>query len=320
MEIFRRTVDGTLGDADSARRVITKSKPDDPAWVEKMERTRARFVGGATSKHGLSFPEAGKLWDELATHSNYSFNKAHSTAYAMIAWECAWWKFHHPAAFYAAMLNVDHAQEQTYIIDAVKAGIVIKPPHVNKSNDEWKATDRDRISMPLSAIKFMGVRGVEVLMETRKILGGEFKDLDEFMKSVPKKFVRARAREGLLRLGGFMGLYTSMDWDETVKLLGLKELEELKGKRDRQLKYLGFIVPDKRMLDNFATYRARGFECGIIESSDTRESKKFGPYKVYRISPSGVFWTRDVMDLEKGEVVAVDINPKNGKAKRLVRI
>ncbi len=186
MEIFRRTVDGTLGDADSARRVITKSKPDDEAWVLKMEYTRARFIGGAHTNHGIGYSEALALWEELATHSNYSFNKAHSTAYAMISWECAWWKFHYPAHFYAAMLNVDSANEQTYIIDAVKYGIIIKPPHVNKSNDEWKAIDKTRISMPLSAIKFMGQRGVEVLMQTREILGGEFKSVDDFMKSVPK--------------------------------------------------------------------------------------------------------------------------------------
>ena len=321
MSIYQRTVGGTLAQADEARRVITKAKPDDPTWRDKVTSLEGRFLKGAIDNE-LTRKEANTLWSELMTHSRYSFNKSHSTAYAMIAWECAWWKYNYPTHFFAAMLNVDPAQEQTYIMDAVRSGIIIRPPHVNKSSNEWEADDfAKRISMPLSAIKFLGKSGVDALLENRKAIGGQFDSIEQFMEVVPKKFVRARAREGLLRLGGFHGLdvtYPSglSKFGYFKKLLGLKELEPMTGRRDRQLKYLGIIIPTRRMLEKFEKYSFEGYTCGIINSKDMREST-WGPYAVYRLSPQGVFWSRDVKDLEKGEVVAAKISKKNGKAKSI---
>ena len=169
--------------------------------------------------------------------------------------------------------------------------------------------------MPLSAIKFLGKSGVDILMEERKLAPSEkFTSITHFMTKVPKKFVRARARAALLSLGGFGGMWTPKD--NVIKILALKE-PPLKGKlRDRQLKYLGFIIPDKKMLANFEMHRSAGFVVGIINSISHRESK-WGLYTVYRLSPSGVFWSREARDLEKGQVVAVKISDKNGKAKRI---
>lgn len=319
MAIFARAVGGTMGEADLARRIITKSKPDDPRWLDKFTRLRAQFVGKCQSDWGMNVIEATNLWEELATHTRYSFNKSHSTAYARIAWECAWWKFVRPAEFYAAMLNVDSFQEQTYIVDAVKADIEIVAPHVNSSTREWVAED-GKIFMPLSSIKFMGVAGETAIVKEREA-GGKFTSLENFMARVPKRFVRARAREGLLRLFGFSGLYrypmasAPHKWEEVLEILGLKDLVELKTKGDTQLRYLGFIIPTKKLLAEWEDYAAKGWTCGIIESRDARESK-WGPYMVYRLSPSGVFWSRDVMDLEKGTIVAVQIAAK-GKAKAI---
>lgn len=317
MEIFQVTVGGSLAQADEARRIITKSKPDDPKWVEEISLLRDTFINEAEERHGLSIKDSIDLWDELETHSRYSFNKAHSTAYAMLSWQCAWWKYNFPAKFYAAILNTDQAQEQTYIIDAVKSGIKIGPPHVNLSTNEWTSKG-DRISMPLSAIKFLGQSGVEALVAEREAApDGKFSSIEHFMEKVPKKFVRARARAGLFSLGGFKGLWEDLPEDEDLmKILALKEMPLTGKKRERQLKYLGFIVPDKKMLYDFKTHRAAGMTVGIINSIDHRESK-WGLYTVYRLSPNGVFWSRKVRDLEKGQIVAVNVSEKNGRAKRI---
>ena len=96
-------------------------------------------------------------------------------------------------------------------------------------------------------------------------------------------------------------------------ILELKEIPIITKTRDRQLKFLGFIIPDAKMLESFDYYLAKGWKCGIIKSLDLRESR-WGPYAVYRLTPSGVFWSRDVMDLEKGQVIAVQVSDKNGKA------
>lgn len=320
MEIYRRTVGGTLGTADLARRYITKSKPGDPVWEKHIRDIHDAFVKGATRNWKLSPKEAEGLWDELATHSRYSFNKSHATAYTMIAWQCAYWKYHRPAAFYAAMLNTDKSNQQTYMIDAVMDGVKILPPHVNHSTTEWvsPAEGKTGLHMPLSAIKFLGDAGVEEIVEVRKGLPtGEFENLEQFMELVPKKLVRARAREGLIMLGGFKGLWEELvdSPEELHELLALKSgaIEFGMDKAARQQKYLGFIVPDKRFIDTMARYKKLGWTCGIIDSVDNR-SGKFGPYAVYRISPNGVFWSRDIMDLEKGQPVAVKISDKNGKA------
>jgi DNA polymerase-3 subunit alpha len=315
MEIFARTVGGTMADADLARALITKAKPDSLVWLEKMKNLKNDFIVGATSPDIgaglLSTKEAKALWKELETHSNYSFNKSHSTAYAQIAWECAWWKFNYPAEFYAAMLNVDPAEEQTYIVDAVQAGIKIIAPHINKSTNEWVRTAHDEIAMPLSAVKFLGKSGVDTVLELRP--EGGFESLEHLMTLVPKKQLRARARLGLYSLGGFRGMVEKMTMEEARGILQLKEIPVIKSSRDRQLKFLGFIIPDEKMLASFEKYLAKGWKCGIIKSLDMRESR-WGPYAVYRLTPSGVFWSREVMDLKKGQVIAVQVSDKNGKA------
>lgn len=310
MEIFALTVGGSLAEADLARGLITKAKPDNPRWVEKMDTMESQFLIGAMTRHGLTTLDANNLWAELATHSNYSFNKSHSTAYAKIAWDCAWWKYNHPTEFYAAMLNVDPAEEQTYIIDAVKNGIKILPPHINKSSNEWEKSGFAEIAMPLSAVKFLGKNGVDAVLALRPEDG--FDSLESMMKIVPKKQLRARARLGLYSLGGFKGLLDGIDLEQAQKVLELKEIPIIKNSRDRQLKFLGFIVPNREMLDSFDSYVAKGWKCGIVKAIDLRESR-WGPYAVYRLTPSGVFWSRDVMDLEKGQVIAVKIGSK-GKA------
>jgi DNA polymerase-3 subunit alpha len=321
MEIFRLTVGGTLGEADLARRVITKSKVGDPDWEEKLASLRLAFLKGAEETHHLKPKEARELWAELETHSRYSFNKAHSTAYAMIAWQCAWWKFNYPAHFLAAILNTDPANEQTYIINAIQDyGIKIAPPHVNESGAGWTGHG-DRIRMPLGSIKFLGQVGVDAIISEREAAGGAFTGITHFMDNVPKKFVRARAREGLLSLGGFKGLFEEPKLtDEIIKILALKKYpDHMRPKRERQLQYLGFIVPDTKMLAEFKRYEAKGWACGIVKSRDKRSSK-FGAYVVYHLSPKGVFWSRDVTDLEKGEVLAVNISEKNGRAKTIRRL
>ena len=313
MEIFALTVGGTMAEADMARSLITKAKPDSAVWVDKMDNMRLQFIAGAVTNHGLTHARATALWGELETHSNYSFNKSHSTAYAQIAWECAWWKFNYPTRFYAEMLNVDPAEEQTYIVDAVQHGIKILPPHINKSTNEWVRSGPSELAMPLSAIKFLGKNGVDAVLALRPKDG--FKSLEDLMNRVPKKQLRARAREGLLALGGFKGIIDEPTTTGDIKkILAIKTYpDHMMKRRDRQLKYLGFIIPNEKMLESFDFYLAKGWKCGIIKNVDMRESR-WGPYAVYRLTPSGVFWSRDVMDLKKGQVIAAKVSDKNGKA------
>lgn len=326
MEIFRRTIGGSLGEADLARRIIVKSKPEDKVWVEKFEKIKADFIAGAI-RQGLSEKGAAKLWGELATHSRYSFNKSHSTAYAMIAWELAWWKFYHPAEFYTEMLNVDGANAQTYIFDAVKQGIKVSVPSAIYSGDEYVSED-GTIYLPLSVIKFMGKNGALEIIRARE--EKEFTSLHDFMARVAKKLCRARGREGLLALNSFYGLPVEDGGEpigaieeepiaSTIKIskkLGLKGFAPSGNWAQDQLQYLGFIIPDSTLLKIFEDYEKFDMTCGIITGKKMKESR-YGAYAVYTMSPGGVFWSRDKKDLPTGTIVAVNISEKNGKGQEI---
>lgn len=175
--------------------------------------------------------------------------------------------------------------------------------------------------MPLGAVRFLGPSGVKALVDARQALPAkQFADLDEFMKVVPKRYVRARAREGLWQLEGMSDLIPdTYTVDQIVEALALKTEPDPISGRERQLKYLGFIVPTRKTREKMEKLGAEGYTCGIVESSEVRTSR-YGPYTVYRLSPNGVFWSRDVPDLDKGEVVAVRISEKNGKALTIEKI
>ena len=103
---------------------------------------------------------------------------------------------------------------------------------------------------------------------------------------------------------------------DVEKQLGLKDVEFGMKRKNKQLKYLGFIVPDYKLLKSFKEYEDKGWTAGIIKAREKRESK-YGPYVVYRLSPNGSFWSREVQDLQKGQAIAVLISGKNGKAKQI---
>lgn len=307
MAIFSKLTGGSLGEADLARRIIVKAKPEDPEWVGRMNALRETFVTGAVS-HGFTKENAETFWHELAAHSRYSFNKAHAVAYARIAWELAWWKYYYPASFYAEMLNTDPTQAQTYIVSAVEASIAIVPPHISHSSLEYEPA-KDKIFMPLSSVKYLSTTAATAIVSARE--KGAFTTYEDFMARVPKKFVRANARQGLFKLDAFSGLSGS------PAALGIKDhiasIASDVGYTESQLEYLGLIVPTKWHLQTIRQETARGNVCGIVTQKKRKESK-YGQYVVYYLSPSGVFWHRGEAEFFTGQLVSAQVNDKNGKA------
>lgn len=307
MAIFAKITGGTLGAADQARRVIVKSKETDPEWVKKFEALRDLFLDGCRA-HKMPEKEASALWHELAAHSRYSFNKAHSVSYAMIAWEMAWWKYFYPAYFYAEMMNVDSAMAQAYLFSTVSDGIEVMPPHVNVSGSEYTVKD-GIIFMPLSAVKYMSPASAEIVVSERKI-NGPFVSFKDFMSRVEKKVIRGQARAGLFRLGALDGLEGSPDE------LKIKEVETMT-KRETQLAYLGVVFPTPKIMKAIAGASADGFISGIVVDIEDKTSPRYGPYKVFRLVPMASFWSRGLAAadrLKKGDCVAIVTKKDSGKA------
>ena len=311
MTIIQRALGGTFADADLARRVITKSgkKISDPHHLKELELLKTAVVSGFMGQ-GFSKAEAEKWWGELATHGMYSFNKSHSTGYATIAFQMACWKYYYPAQFYAECLNVDPTNAQDYIMSAISEGIGIARPDINLATEEWTAID-NKIVFPLSGLRFLSVNVAKTIVKNRP--DGGYVSINQFMELNTKRVVRAQAREGLWNMGAFAkidGKYE--DLEPTTKILPPMTPSE------KMRKYLGFVIPSPSQYESMKEHEENGYTCGIITNRKLRKSS-YGPYVVYYLSPTGIFWSREDTDLKEGQIVAFKSTAK-GRAKEIVRL
>ncbi len=188
----------TLGGADLLRRAMGKKK------TEEMAQQRDSFVAGACA-NGLTEAKATQLFDLMEKFAGYGFNKSHAAGYALIAYQTAYFKAHHPAAFMAANLSLmmdDTDKVRQLRDDALALGLSILPPDVNASNYRFEPIDAKRIRFGLGAVKGTGGQAIEAIVAARA-QGGAFRDLFDFCRRVDKRTVNRRAVEALIRAGAF---------------------------------------------------------------------------------------------------------------------
>ncbi|HUH88455.1 MAG TPA: DNA polymerase III subunit alpha [Pusillimonas sp.] len=200
----------TLGGADMLRRAMGKKKP------EEMAKHRAIFEKGAVEK-GYDAELAVKLFDLMEKFAGYGFNKSHSAAYALIAYQTAWLKVYHPAEFLAATLSSDMDDTdkvQVFWKDALANGVEVLPPDVNDSNYRFEpVSDRHMqqgrpprtIRYGLGAVKGTGQAAVEEIIRARQE-GGPFTSLFDFCRRIDRHTVNRRTIEALIRAGAFDGI------------------------------------------------------------------------------------------------------------------
>ena len=196
MQIAQVLAGYSLGDADILRRAMGKKK------ASEMAKQRLVFVDGA-SHRGVSDELANYIFDQMETFAGYGFNKSHSAAYALIAYQTAWLKAHYPAAFMAAVLSAD--MDTTDKIGALigecrKMGLEVLPPDINHSSHAFKMTDQRSISYGLGAIKGIGNAAIDYIEEDRAE-NGSFKSLGDFCNRMDLKKANKRAMETLVRSG-----------------------------------------------------------------------------------------------------------------------
>jgi DNA polymerase-3 subunit alpha len=190
----------TLGGADLLRRAMGKKLP------EEMAQHRSIFVAGA-GKSGISERRANELFDLMEKFAGYGFNKSHAAAYALVAYQTAYMKTHHPAAFIAANLSAvmgDTDKVELFVEDARAHGIQLRVPDVNHSNYRFEPVDGTTIRYGLGAIKGTGEAAIASIVEARR--QGPFKDLFDFCHRVDKRLVNRRVVESLIRAGAFDSL------------------------------------------------------------------------------------------------------------------
>ncbi len=205
MQIVQKIGGFTLGGADVVRRAMGKKDP------EKMKQLKSEFSDGA-AKQGFDRKKAEDLWDLIVKFAGYGFNKSHSAAYALIAFQTAYLKTHYNTEFMAALItseqnNVDKVAE--YIEEAKKKGIQILPPTINDAIGEFnaisvkdeKGKDTEAIVYGLGAIKSVGTPAITSLLNARK--EGKFKSIDDFMSKINPAKVNKRTMESLVKVGAF---------------------------------------------------------------------------------------------------------------------
>ncbi|MFQ6610445.1 MAG: DNA polymerase III subunit alpha, partial [Fidelibacterota bacterium] len=186
----------TLVQADEMRRAMGKKKAD------LMAAFRKDFIRGAI-ENKMNEEEATLIYDHLEKFAQYGFNKSHSTAYAIIAYQTAWLKTFYPAEFIAANLttemeNLDRVV--TLIEEADNMGVKVYPPDVNSSFSDFRSTSEKEILFGLSAIKNVGHKVSECIAETREH-SGKFHSIFDLCKDLDPHVLNRKALESLICAG-----------------------------------------------------------------------------------------------------------------------
>lgn len=212
MQIVRDIGGFSMGRSDLVRRAMGKKKMD------VMERERKHFIYGKLNengeveipgaiRNGVDEETANKIYDEMIDFAKYAFNKSHSAAYAVLAYQTAWLKCYYPVEFMAALISSVMGNTNSvslYIQECKRLGIEILPPDVNESYSNFTVNGR-KIRFGLAAVKNVGKPAIEAIIKARET-GGKFKSFTDFCKRVDLNSVNKRTVESLIKCGAFDSL------------------------------------------------------------------------------------------------------------------
>lgn len=206
----------TLGQADILRKAMGKKKAD------VMEKQRILFVDGAKNKNHDE-KKAGELFDLMAFFAGYGFNKSHSAAYAMIAYQTAYLKANYPAEFMACLitLEVSDTEKMAFYLEELKSmGLEILPPNINTSQIDFSVVE-GKILFGLQGIKGVGLAALEniILEQSKK----PFIDIFNFCKRINLRTANKRVIENLI----FAGAFDTLNGNRAQKIAELEHIMEV---------------------------------------------------------------------------------------------
>jgi DNA polymerase-3 subunit alpha len=195
MQIANRLANFSLGEADILRRAMGKKKK------EEMAAQRAKFMAGC-ARNKIPEKKAERIFNLMEEFAGYGFNKSHSCAYALLAYQTAYLKTHYPVEFMAALLTSEAGNTEKvvkYINEARGMSISILPPDVNES-DLYFTPVGESIRFGLAAIKNVGENTAKAIRDSR-LSQGEFKSLYDFCERIESRFLNKRVFESLIKSG-----------------------------------------------------------------------------------------------------------------------
>ncbi|MGQ9688508.1 MAG: DNA polymerase III subunit alpha [Desulfobaccales bacterium] len=293
----------SLAEADILRRAMGKKIP------EVMAAQRERFVSGALER-GVPRDKAESLFSLIEKFAGYGFNKSHSAAYALIAYQTAYLKAHYPLEFLAALLNSEINQTTSlakHIMEAREQGLELLPPDINLSRRQF-SVEEGRVRYGLAGVKNVGTGAIQEILEARKT--GRFESFSDFLERVNLTRVNRKVLEALIQAGAF----DALEKNRARLLAGLGVGLE-RAQRAQSLQAL-------KQMSMFDTLSRRATDDWLPEAPEWEESEKLAkekealgvylsghPLDSYRhILKSWVkVTTADLVDVPDGESVALGV-------------
>ena len=196
MRISQVLANYSLGEADLLRRAMGKKD------AAEMAKQKNRFMDGA-KENKIDLKKAEHIFELMAKFAEYGFNKSHSAAYAIVAFQTAYLKAHYPVEFVAALMTSEKDNQEKVVRligDCRASGIAVMPPDVNESGYKFTVAG-NAIRFGLAAIKGLGAAAIEAIIEARK--DGPFTSLYDFCDRVDTQKVNRRVIESLIKCGAF---------------------------------------------------------------------------------------------------------------------
>jgi DNA polymerase-3 subunit alpha len=189
----------TMAEADTLRKVMGKK------MTAAMEKEKPKFLEGA-KKNKINESKAKTIWEQMETFASYGFNKSHSTAYAIIAYQTAYLKAHYPVEFMAALLTSEKDNRDKimkYMSACKEMGINILPPDINESQRDFTISG-ENIRFGMAAIKNVGMAAIDSIISVRQ--EDKFTSFMDFLSRVDLRKVNKRVIESLIKCGAFDSL------------------------------------------------------------------------------------------------------------------
>jgi DNA polymerase-3 subunit alpha len=199
MEIAKQIAGFSMFEAEDLRRAIGKKDH------KLMASLKDKFIEGCIANE-TSDTVARQLWDDLEKAQDYSFNKAHAACYALIAYQTAWLRAHHPCEYMAALISsVMNTKDRVpfYVNACHELGIEVLPPDVNESDVDFAVVD-GKIRFGLNAVKGVGELACRTIIRAREE-AGSFSSIWDFTERVDPSVVNKRALESLIKCGALPG-------------------------------------------------------------------------------------------------------------------
>ncbi|MCX7804809.1 MAG: DNA polymerase III subunit alpha [Planctomycetota bacterium] len=225
----------SLSEADALRKAMGKK------IASLMDRYHPMFVEGVMRK-GLTREQAEELWARIEKFSGYGFNKSHAAAYALVAYQTAYLKCNYIPEFMASLLTLEMGDTDKvveYIREARRMGIGIRPPDINASEAGFSVLDDHTLGYGLAAIKGVGEKAVESVVDARR-KAGPFRDIYDFCERVDLRLVNKAVLEALICAGAFDGLAQGMRREEArARLLAVSEVAHAHGSATQRERAVG---------------------------------------------------------------------------------